>query len=258
VNQSNYRKISEKNRLYMILSLKNSEDSSLQKDIHLRARIILPQLQDNFELTFSKQAEERIDNQHVDSEYEDILKDNNLHVGLKYYAYKGPFSSAYAKLSLRVHSPVGLYAKIGISKSYFYKKLQTTFNHAVYYYLQEKEYALSTSVTLFLPLGDSYGVEQQNRWYKDEGDKTSILEHTLRFYHSIDAINKLRYQLTYATIDDQTCNYCKDWYGVNVTFRHHMNKWLFFEIIPELLKRRENSFELEKVFTANFGITFSK
>jgi hypothetical protein len=37
-----------------------------------------------------------------------------------------------------------------------------------------------------------------------------------------------------------------------------MNKWLFFEIIPEVLERRENNFEFEKVFTANFGITFSK
>lgn len=123
----------------------------------------MPQLQDKFELTFSRQAEERRDNQHVNAEYEDILKDNNLHVGLKYYAYKEPFSNAYAKLSLRVHSPVGLYVKIGISKSYFYQKLQTTFDHALYYYIQEKEHTLSTSVTLFLPLNDRYGVEQQNR-----------------------------------------------------------------------------------------------
>ena len=153
----------------------------------------MPQLQDKFELTFSRQAEERRDNQHVNAEYEDILKDNNLHVGLKYYAYKEPFSNAYAKLSLRVHSPVGLYVKIGISKSYFYQKLQTTFDHALYYYIQEKKHALSTSVTLFLPLNDRYGVEQQNRWYKDEGDKTSILEHSFRLYHSINATNKLRY-----------------------------------------------------------------
>jgi hypothetical protein len=128
----------------------------------------------------------------------------------------------------------------------------------LYYYIQEKENALSTSVTLFLPLSSRYGVEQQNRWYKDEGDKTSILEHSLRFYQSINTSSKLRYQITYASIDNDVCNYCKDWYGANIKFRYHANKSLFFEIIPEILERRENSFELEKIFTTNFGITFSK
>ncbi len=255
-NLSNYKKIS-KNKLYMVLSLKD-ETGTIQGDLHLRGRIKLPQLEDKFEITFSKQAQERRDNQLVDTEYEDILKDNKLHVGLKYYAYKDPFSNAYAKLSLRVHSPVGLYAKIGINKSYFYQKLQTIFEHALYYYIHEKEYALSTSMTLFLPLNDRYGVEQQNRWYKDEGDKTTILEHSFRVYHSLSAENKLRYQLTFATIDNQTCNYCKDWYGANIKFRHHVNQWLFFEIIPEIMKRRENSFKYEQVLTANFGVTFSK
>ena len=255
-NLSHYKKISQ-NKLYMILSLKD-DGGKLEHDFHLRGRIKLPKLQDKFEITFNKQAVERRDNQHVDNEYDEVLKDNNFRVGLKYHIYKESYSNAYAKLSLRVRSPVGLYAKVGINKSYFYQKLETIFQHALYYYIHDKEYALSTSMTLFLSIDDRYALEQQNRWYKDEADKTAIFEHSFRLYHSINSVNKLRYQFTYATIDDEVCNYCKHWYGANIKFRHHINKWIFFEIIPEVLKRRENSFKFEKVFTVNFGMTFSK
>lgn len=257
INQSNYKKIS-KNKLYVILSIKDTKEHALQNDLHIKARIKLPQLQDKFEITFSKQAEVRRDNQNIDREYDDVIKDTNLHVGLKYYAYKEPYSDAYAKISFRFHSPMGLYAKIGVDKSYFYKKLQTTFNHALYYYINDKNYAASTSVMFFVPLYDRYGIEQKNRWYWKEEDDAALLEYTLRFYHDMDVQNKLHYQLTYATIDDKTCNYCQDWYGAHIKFRHYVTKWFFFEFIPEILKRRENHFEYEKVFTANFGLVFSK
>jgi hypothetical protein len=257
VNQSNYKKIS-KNKLYIILSLKNTKDNPLQKDLHLRGSIKLPRLQNKVEITFNKQAEKRVDNQHIDNDYEEALNDTNLHVGLKYYAYDKPYSNAYAKLSLKFHSPVGLYAKIGMNKSYFYHKLQTTFNHALYYYIHDKEYAASSSVTFFLPFKDLYSIEQKNRLYWEEKDKIAMLWQILRLYHDINVQNRLQYQLTYATIDDEVHNYRRDWYGANIKFRHNINNWLFFEIIPEVLKRRENHFEYEKVVTVNFGLTLSK
>ena len=257
VNQSNYKKIS-KNKLYIILSLKNTKDNPLQKDLHLRGSIKLPRLQDKVEITFNKQAKERIDNQHIDDGYEETLKDTSLRVGLKYYAYDKPYSNAYAKLSLKFHSPIGFYAKIGVNKSYFYHKFQTIFNHALYYYIHDKDSAASSSVAFFLSFNDRYSIEQKNRWYWEEKDEAAVLEQILRLYHDINTQNKLQYQLTYATIDDEVCSYCRNWYGANIRFRHNVNNWLFFEIIPEVLKRRENHFRYEKIVTANFGITLSK
>jgi len=246
------------NKLYMILSLKKSENSTLQTRFHLRGRIILPQLKNKVEITFNKDDEEHSDSKYINREYENVLKDTSLHVGLKYYFYKEPYSHAYTKISIRTHSPIGLYAKMGINKSYFYHKFKTTFNHALYYYIHDKEYAASSSVAFVLPFYDRFGIGQKNRWLWKEYDKSTSLEHTIWLYHNINSRNRLQYQLIYATIDDELCDYCRDWYGANIRFHHHINDWFFVEVIPEVLKRRENSFELEKQLTLNFGITFSK
>jgi hypothetical protein len=256
VNNSNYEKIKQ-NKLYMIVSLKDNENSPLQTSFHIRGKIKLPQLQNRVEITFNKDDEES-DSKYVNSEYEDVLKDTRLHVGLKYYLYKESNSQAYAKVSIRTHSPIGLYAKMGIYKSYLYHDFKTSFNHALYYYIHDKKYAASSSVSFVLPLYDRFGIGQKNRWLWKEHDRSTSLEHTIWLYHIIDSKNRLQYQLSYATIDDELCDFCREWYGADIRFRHHISKWSFIEFIPEVLKRRENSFELEKQFTINFGITFSK
>ncbi len=113
INRSSYRKI-RNNKLQVILSVKEGP----KLNIHVRGKIVLPQLKNRAELTFSKNDDEEMDNQSAVSGNDDVVDDSKLHVGLKYYLYREKKSKAYAKVSLKVSSPFGPYLKLGIDKSY--------------------------------------------------------------------------------------------------------------------------------------------
>jgi len=256
INGSNYKIIS-KNKLYIILSLKDYK-GSFKGSVRIRGKIKFPKLEDKIELTFSQQGEDRRENEEIDSESEDFLDDKNLHVGLKYYAYKEFHSSAYAKLSLSLHSPIGLYTKIGVDKSYFYDTHQVIFNHGLYYYINDNSFTFSTSVSFFMPFGLSHSLEQKNRWYWDGSKDKAVLENSLSIYQFYDLKNRFRYRVTYASVDDDECNYCRDWYGMSIKYHHQINSWYFVEIMPQMLRERENNFKYDKIITLNFGVTLSR
>lgn len=260
VNESNsdhYKKIS-KNKLYVISSFKHTKDHTLQSDLYIRANIKLPYLSDRLELTLDKQSVDYVDNQTVDSEYERGYEDERFRLGVKYYFHRKENTTIYSLLGLKLFPPFDLFGKVGAQKSYFYHSLQTIIGSDFYYYLNQSYYTGSGSLTFFQPLSDTYGIEQKNIiTYSDKRENT-IVEHYLRLHHFINSANKLEYQLTYTLIDDDMYYYDQYWYGASIKYRHHINKALFFEMIPQILKRRENDFVYEKAFTFNFGITFAK
>lgn len=257
INQTNYKKISQ-NELRIIFSIKNTKNNPLKTDLYLKANIKLPQIQNRLEITLNKQTLSNIDNQNRDTNYERTLEDKMFRIGIKYYFYKKRYSAIYTNLDFRFQSPFGLYWKIGAKKSYFYYTLQTILGSEFYYYLNNQNLTTSATITFFKPLSDAYSVQQRNEILWSDEKQATKLQHTLRAYHYINSNNRLQYQLSYATIDDKKCDYCQDWYGANIKFHHNIKKWLFFEIIPQIYKRRENSFIFEKALTLNFGILFSK
>jgi hypothetical protein len=255
-NGSNYKAIS-KNKLYMIFSLQDNR-GKFKGSVRFRGKIELPQLKNRFEVTFSKQEDNQRENEQIDSESEDMFNDQNFHVGLKYYAYKEFHSKAYAKLSLSLHSHLGLYTKIGMDKSYFMENYQLIFDHGLYYYINEDNFAFSTSMTFFTPFGMSNGIEQKNRWYWEKDEDRAVLENSLSIFQIVDLKNRLRYKLTYASIDDDIDNYDRYWYGASVKYHHQISGSYFVELMGEVLKERKNNFKFDKIITLNFGMTLSK
>lgn len=257
INHTNYKKVSE-NKLYMIYSLKNSKDKPLEQDLYLRANIKLPLLKDKFEITLDKQTLSDIDNETIDPEYDRSVEDEKPRIGLKYYFYKEPYSVTYANLGLRLYSPYGIYGKVGGQKSFFLKKVQVILGQDFYIYFNDQHLASDTEMTFFYPLADYYDIEQKNRMLWRESSKTTEVDHILRLHQFINKRNRLQYQLTYSLINDDHCNFCQNWYGANIRYHHDLNDWLFVEIIPQILKRRENQFIQETALTVNFGMIFSK
>jgi len=37
-----------------------------------------------------------------------------------------------------------------------------------------------------------------------------------------------------------------------------LKKWAYVELLPQVIKRKENQFETEEAITLNFGLIFSK
>jgi hypothetical protein len=251
-NRSNYKQIS-KNKLQIILSVKNITRDSADVALRLRGKIVLPQLKDKMELTFSQKDDEQIDNQSINSDYDDIVNDSKLHIGLKYYLYKEKKSNAYGKLSFKLSSPFGLYAKFGVDRSYLYKDFETVFNHGLYYYINENKLAASSAVSFFKPITVDYWIGQQNRLYWESKD-CIYLKHNITLYQILDLNNRILYRTSYTTSYDDTDQFEHDSFGCSIGYFHRFNKWFFIEMVPEYRKHRENGYNSETLLTLNFGM----
>ncbi len=255
-NRSNYEQIS-KHKLQIILSLKDISRNSAKVALRLRGKIVLPQLQNKIELTFSQNDDEQIDNQNINSDYDDVVDDSKLHVGLKYYLYNEKKSKAYGKLSFKLRSPFGLYAKFGVDKSYLYKDFETVFNHGLYYYVNDNKFAASSAVSFFKPITVDYWIGQQNRLYWESSDSI-YLTNNITLYQILNLNDRIFYKTSYTTSYDDTDHLKHDSFGLSAGYFHRFNKWFFIEMIPEFKKRRSNHYKAETLMTLNFGMLLSR
>ncbi len=253
INRSSYKKI-RKNRLEVILSLKDSS----KFNIHLRGKIVLPQLKNRAEITFSQNDDKEIDNQSTTNENDDVIEDSKLHVGLKYYLYKEKRSTAYAKLSFKIQSPFGPYIKIGIDKKYIDNNfLETKFRHALYYYLNGNDLSASTSISFFKPITDDYWLGEGNKLYW-KGGRNLYLKNSLILYQIFDINNRLSYKTEYTTSYNNIDKLNHNSFSVSTGYFHRFDKWFFIEIAPKFRKKRSNHYKNEKLITLNFGMLLGK
>ncbi len=253
INKTCYRQIRE-NKLQIILSLKEGPAVNL----HLRGKIVLPQLKNRVELTFSQKDNQEIDNQSASTGYDDIVNDSKLHVGLKYYLYRKKRSSAYGKLSFKLRAPFGPYLKLGLDKSYLSETfLETSWNNALYYYLNGNDLAASTTVTFFKPVTTDYWVGQSNKLFW-KGESTLYLTNSLTLYQIFDLNNRIVYKTDYTTSWDKKDQFAHDSCSISAGYFHRFDKWFFVELVPKLRKRRDNSYRTETLFTLNLGMLLGR
>ena len=253
INKTCYRQIRE-NKLQVVFSIKEGPAVNL----HLRGKIILPQLKNRVELTFSQKDNQEIDNQSASTGYDDIVNDSKLHVGLKYYLYRKKRSSAYGKLSFKLHAPFGPYLKLGLDKSYLSETfLETSWDNAFYYYLNGNDFAASTTLTFFKPVTPDYWVGQSNKFFW-EGESILYLTNSVTLYQIFDLNNRIVYKTDYTTSYDKISRFEHDSSSISAGYFHRFDKWFFAELVPKLRKRRDNHYRTETLFTLNLGMLLGK
>ena len=253
INKTSYRQI-RKNRLQIVLSIKEGTKLNL----HLRGKIVLPHLKNRVELTFSQKDNQEIDNQSASTGYDEVVNDSKLHVGLKYYLYREKRSSAYAKLSLKVRSPFGPYLKVGIDKSYLSDTfLETSFENALYYYLNGNDLSASTAVTFFKPVSNDYWIGQGNKLYW-KGKEKLYLTNNIILYQIFDLNNRIAYRTDFTTSYENSKRFAHDSCSISAGYFHRFDKWFFVEAVPKLRKARKNGYRTETLFTLNLGMLLGK
>jgi len=253
INKTCYKQIRE-NRLQVVLSIKEGA----QLNLHLRGKIVLPQLKNRVELTFSQKDNQEIDNQSATTQYDDVVNDSKLHVGLKYYLYREKRSSAYGKLSFKVHAPFGPYLKFGIDKSNLSDTfLETSFDNALYYYLNGNDLAASSTVTFFKPVTPDYWIGQSNKLFW-KGKNKLYLTNSLTLYQIFDLNNRIVYKTDFTTSYDKRDHFAHDSCSLSAGYFHRFDKWFFVELVPRVRKERENSYKTETLFTLNLGMLLGR
>jgi hypothetical protein len=253
INRSSYKEI-RKNKLQIVLSVKEKAKLGL----HLRGKIVLPQLKNRAELTFSQNDDQELDNQNAISQHDDVVSDSKLHVGLKYYLYREERSRAYAKLSLKIRSPFGPYIKFGVDKSYLSDDFfETDFNNALYYYLNGNKLSASTAVTFYKYINNDYQIAQGNKLYW-KGKKDLYLNNSIILYQIFGLYDRVTYKTDFTTSYNSDEKFAHDMFSFSVGYFHRFDKWFFIEAIPRFTKKRDNDYRGEVLFTINFGMLLGR
>ena len=253
LNASSYRTI-RKSRLLIVASLRDNTRFNL----HLRGKITLPRTKNRVDLLFSQDDRQELDNQRAVSQHDDVVRDKKLHVGLRYYFWRERRSSAYAKLNLRLAPPFGPYLKLGTQKSHVSENFwETTWENALYYYINGGRTSASTALSLFKPLNNIYWIGQGNRLYW-KGDERLFLTNTLLFYHIFDLNNRMIYKAALTTSYEKQTRFRQESFAFSTGYFHRFDKWYFAEVIPKFRKSQSKHYKNEYLITLNLGMLLGR
>lgn len=258
INNTKLEKIIYKSRLQIITSLQHDEQHALMPYLYIRANIILPKTNKRFEITLDKQTDSKVQNQKIDENYNSALMDEKVHIGLKYNLVKKDSLNFYAKLGARLNKLTDPYAKVGAVRHLNFSSFIFFADAQVYKYLFNEKIIASTSINFIKPI-DNYFIFENNNiltWYKDQ--KETDWDTIFKLYQYIDKKQSLEYWLSYTAADDALGYYAPKEYNLHLKYRYMLKRWAYVEFAPQLLKKKENHFKIEKEISLNFGIIFSK
>ena len=251
-----YDRLLYDNRIETVFSFQYREHR-LRPNLYLRGHIVLPRTSKKLELVFSRQTTQRLKNQAIDPEYERGVSDQRVNVGLKYYFFKKSDFALYSKIGMRLNlAKLDLYAKVGAERLVHTPYFNTILSADLYHYLIEEGFIATGDIDFVKHFSDTYTLEQDNRIVWREDGEVTTTEHTLRLYHFYDRRNRFEYWISLLTRDDDRWNYCSDTYTAALKYHHDVNGWLFYEIIPQLYRSREEHFTLQRAISVNFGLLF--
>jgi len=258
LNNTNLEKIIYKNNLQIITALKHNGDEKFMPYLYIRGNIILPKTNKRFEFTVDKQTDSKRLNQNIDAQYDSAIKDEKVHLGFKYNLVKDDYFNFYTKLGARINNPGDVYGKVGAIKYLNFKSFMLFFDAQIYKYLLNEKLIASTSLNFIKPLNENFIFEKDFilTWKKEE--KTTELDYIAKLYHMIDKKSSCEYRLSYTAKESAQCYYCPNEYAAHVRYRYMLKKWAYVELLPQVIKRKENQFETEEAITLNFGLIFSK
>jgi len=258
LNNTDLEKIIYKNNLQIITSLKHNRDDIIMPYLYIRGNIILPKTNKRFEFTIDKQTESKHLNQNLDSHYDTTIQDEKIHLGFKYNLVKDDYLNFYTKLGTRIQEPEDIYGKVGVVKYLNFRAFMLFFDAQAYKYLLNEKFIASTSANFIKPLNENFIFEKDVilTWRKHE--EVTELDFIAKLYHTIDAKHSFEYKLLYLAEDNQLCHYGPKEYIAQIRYRYMLNKWAFLEVLPQLIKQKENHFDLERAISLNFGLLFSK
>ena len=108
------------------------------------------------------------------------------------------------------------------------------------------------------PLNEHFMFENDLILTWEKVEKRTQLDYIAKLYHTIDSKNSCEYRLSYTAQESKLCYYCPKEYKADIRYRYSIKKWAYLELIPQLIKEKENHFKTQSVITLNFGLIFTK
>jgi hypothetical protein len=244
-----------KNSLQMIFVLNSSSDSLLAPSLYLRGNIVLPRTNNRLELVFSKQDEDKFENEKLGEEYDPVLDhDQKVNMGLRYNFSKDKDFHIFTKVGMRLRPPMKVYVKTQIDNDFDLNYFQLNTGTSLYYYIKEKGLKYSAWLKFYKKLNDTWFLKQGNQYIWEHDNIQKEFLSTVDLEQSVDIRNSFRYSLGYL-ISNKDQSFSTKEYFASILYRHHFNKWLYVDMVPQLNFKRENDFDTEVAFALHLSVS---
>lgn len=233
-----------KSLIKLSLSIIKEEKKDIDNDQSLKISIRLPNTERKLKIII-------IDNKKKKKESKDKS------VELEYSLISDIQNSLYAKVGLKIKSNLERYITLKYKLSYILNhNIRSNFIQDFTYSSDEK-FTSTSSIDFIKYIKYPFYIKSYNefKWGQKKEEN--------QFFYSLSLFQKLKYKdyITYEinTTKDYFNNHIstKD-YQISFTYRSYIKEWLYYEIIPKIIYKKENNFSPVNQIRFNFSMSFNE
>lgn len=233
-----------KSLIKLSLSIIKEEKKDIDNDQTLKISIRLPNTERKLKIII-------IDNKKKKKESKDKS------VELEYSLISDIQNSLYAKVGLKIKSNLERYITLKYKLSYILNhNIRSNFIQDFTYSSDEK-FTSTSSIDFIKYIKYPFYIKSYNefKWGQKKEEN--------QFFYSLSLFQKLKYKdyITYEinTTKDYFNNHIstKD-YQISFTYRSYIKEWLYYEIIPKIIYKKENNFSPVNQIRFNFSMSFNE
>lgn len=233
-----------KSLIKLSLSIIKEEKKDIDNDQTLKISIRLPNTERKLKIII-------IDNKKKKKESKDKS------VELEYSLISDVQNSLYAKVGLKIKSNLERYITLKYKLSYILNhNIRSNFIQDFTYSSDEK-FTSTSSIDFIKYIKYPFYIKSYNEF------KWGQVKEENQFFYSLSLFQKLKYKdyITYEinTTKDNFNNHIstKD-YQISFTYRSYIKEWLYYEIIPKIIYKKENNFSPVNQIRFNFSMSFNE
>ena len=246
-----------KNQVTLISSFRYTKDHKLRPSIYLKGRVYIPNISRYFEIDFDKETNSRSLNQSLDKEFDQTISDSKTRISLLYNFIKKKNINLYAKLGTKIDK-FEFYIKSGALKRVDYQNFSTLYDLHFYKYIFKNMLISSAMARVIKELNPKNIFENDLILTHDSRKNELYLDIKPRLYQQINNKSSMRYQLSYQALKDKQSVYKNNQYRAEIAYKYFLRDWFYIELIPSLIKAKEDHFKLKKELRINFAIKLNQ
>ncbi|NQY19833.1 MAG: hypothetical protein HRT40_00770 [Campylobacteraceae bacterium] len=233
-----------KSAITLRFSSKHEKNKDTEYDSIIRISIRLPNTEKKLKVII-------IDDNKNDGENDDKS------VELEYQLISDIKNSLYLKAGLKIKSKLEQYLSLRYKLSYLLKSnIRSNIIQDLTYSSDEK-FVSTSSIDFIKYIKYPFYIKNyyEYKYTKEKDLNQSFFSLTL--FQKLKRKDYFAYEIN-TTRDNKKKSIRTEDYEIDITYRSYLKKWLYFEIIPKVIYRKENNFSSSKQINFNFSMSFNK
>ena len=196
--------------------------------------------------------EDKTNDKYDDFRTGSLDQDTGMKAGLEYVPTKAKRWSPRGSIGIKF-SKLDPYLKFTLQRNWkMIEEWMFEFRQKNYLYVQHSLHN-TTSGEIYKDITPSVKFSNYNEFFWKEEERIESFYNSFRFFQRLAKKNYLSYVVSASTNNDESNLQVKD-YQAYVSYRHYIKRWVYFDLVPKVIWKREYDFDTHYAFRFNFGV----